>query len=85
MAFAIVLAGERFAADGADKGAFVGVSAEMGTEVIGTGKAFGAEVALKGCGVFLDALFRSGSRGPGWVREFKDIISIGDGRGGGAA
>ena len=81
MAFAIVLTGKRFAADGADERTFVRVGAEMGAEVIGAGKAFGAEVALKGCRVFLDALFCSRSRGPGWVRQFKDIISIGDGRG----
>ena len=57
----------------------------MGAEVIGAGKAFGAEIALEGCGVFLDALFRSGSRRPGWIREFEDIISVWDGRGRGAA
>ena len=85
VAFAVVLAGKGFAADGADEGAFVGVGAEMGAEVVGAREAFGAEVALEGGRVFLDALFRSGGRRPGWVCEFEDVISIGDGRGGGAA
>ena len=85
VAFAVVLAREGFAADGADKGAFVGVGAEVGAKVIGAGEAFGAEVALEGCRVFLDALFRSGSGRSGRVREFEDVIPVGDGRGRGAA
>lgn len=59
MAFAVVLAGEGFAADSAYEGAFVGMGAEMGAEVVGPGKAFGAEVALEGCWVFLDTFFTS--------------------------
>ena len=85
VAFAVVLAGEGFAADGADERAFVRVGAEVGAEVVGACEAFGAEVTLERCRVFLDALFGSGSRGAGWVREFEDVISVGDGRGRGAA
>ena len=85
VAFAVVLAREGFAADGADERAFVGVGAEMGAKVIGAGEAFGAEVALERCRVFLDALFRSGRGGSGRVREFEDVIPVGDGRGRGAA
>lgn len=85
VAFAVVLAGEGFAADGADERTFVRVGAEVGAEVVGPCEAFGAEVALERCRVFLDALFGSGSRGAGWVREFEDVISVGDGRGRGAA
>ena len=56
VAFAVVLAREGFAADGTDERALVGVGAEVGAEVVGTGEALGAEVALECGGVFLDAL-----------------------------
>jgi hypothetical protein len=56
VAFAIVLAGEGFAADGADEGTLVGVGAQVGAEVVGTRESLGAETALV-CGwVFLNPL-----------------------------
>lgn len=85
MAFAVMLAGEGFAADGAYEGAFVGVGAEVRAEVIGSGEAFGAEGALEGRWVFLDTLFSSGGGWTVWVGEFEDVISVGNGRCGGAA
>lgn len=59
VAFSVVLARKGFAADGADEGTFVGVGAEMGAEVVGSGEAFGAEIALVVCWMFLDSLFFS--------------------------
>ena len=55
MALAVVLTGEGLAADCADEGAFVGVGSEMRAQVVSTGEAFRAQVALKCCGVFLGA------------------------------
>lgn len=78
VAFAVVLAGEGFAADGADEGAFVGVGAEVGAEVVGSREAFGAEVALEGCGVFLYALFGARGRRAGRVGELEDVVPVGD-------
>ena len=85
MAFAVVLAGEGFAADGAYEGSFVGVGAEVRAEVVGPGEAFGAEVALEGCWVFLDTFFTSRGGWAGRVGEFQDVVSVGNGRCGGAA
>ena len=53
---AVMLAGEGFATDGADEGALVGVGPEVRAEIVGAGEALGAETALKGGGVLLDAV-----------------------------
>jgi len=83
VAFAVVLASECFAADGADEGALVGVGAEMGTKVVGACEALGAEIALEGGGVFLDALAVGGycARTPG-VSEVKNVVTMGNARSG---
>lgn len=85
MTLAVVLAGKGFPADGADKGPLVGVGAQVRAKVVGAREAFGAEVTLKRCWVLLDALVGAGSRGARGVGEFKDVITIGDRGGGGAA
>lgn len=56
MPLSVVLAREGFAADGADEWSLVGVGSEMGAQVVGAGEALGAEGALEGGGVLLDAL-----------------------------
>jgi len=53
--FAVVLSCESLAAHGTNEGPFVGMSAEMGTEVICAGEFFWTQSALEGGGVFLDA------------------------------
>lgn len=83
--FAVVLAREGLAADGADEGPFVSVRAEVGAEVVSTCEPFGAQVALEGCGVFLHTLLRTGSWWSARIGEFEDIVTIGDRGGGGAA
>lgn len=44
----IVLPRKRFAADGANKRSFIGMGAQVGPQVIGSRKAFRAQVALEG-------------------------------------
>lgn len=57
MALAIMLAGESFAADGADKGSLVCVGTQVRAEVIGACESFRAKVALEGGWMFLALLF----------------------------
>ena len=85
MAFAVMLSGKSLAADGADEGPLVGVRAEVGAEVVGACEAFGAEVALEGCWVFLDTFLGARSRWSGRVGKFEDVVAVGDRGGGGAA
>ena len=68
--FAVVLSGKGLAADGADEGPLVGVRAQVRAEVVGACEAFGAEVALEGCGVFLDTFLGARSRWSGRVVVF---------------
>ena len=85
VAFAVVLACESLAADGANKGTFVGVGAEMGAEVVGSCETFGTEVALK-CGwMFLHAAVCASGRGAVWVGELEDVVTVWNGGGGRAA
>lgn len=53
---AVVLAGKGLAANRADEWPLVCVGAEMGAEVVGSGEAFGAEMAFECRGVLLSAL-----------------------------
>lgn len=77
VAFAVVLAGEGFGADGADEWTLVGVGAEMRAEVVSARKLFGAEVALEGGGVFLHTfVFAWGGAGTVGVREVKDCLAV---------
>ena len=78
VAFAVVLAGEGFAAYCTDERSFVGMGPQMRAEVVCTRKAFGTEVALECGGVFLDA---SGvlltHRGPGGIGEVEEVAAVG--------
>lgn len=65
VALAVVLAGERFAADGAHKGALVGVRAQVGAQVVGSREALRAEVALERGRVLLDAPLGAAACGAG--------------------
>lgn len=77
--FAVVLAGEGFAADGADEGSLVGVRPQVAAEVVGAGELFRAEAALEGGRVFLDAFgVGGGGAGPLRVGEVKDVVAVGD-------
>ena len=84
----VVLARERFAAHGTHKRSFVGVGAEMRSEVVRSREAFGAEATLESGRVFLNAFAADARRRwPGRVCEFEDVVSavVGDrGRGGAA-
>lgn len=55
VALAVVLTRKGLATHGADEWAFVGVSAKVRAEVVGTREAFGTERALEGSRVFLRA------------------------------
>ena len=88
MALAVVLARKGLAADGTHKGPFVGVGAQVGAEVVGAGEAFGAEGALEGGRVFLDAagVFGPARGGAGGVGEVEEVFAVRvDGGCGGAA
>jgi len=56
VALPIVLSRKRFAADGANKRSFIGVGAQVGPQVIGSCKAFRAQVALEGGRMLLHSL-----------------------------
>lgn len=79
VAFAVVLAREGLAADGADEGPFVGVGAQVGAEVVGAREALGAEVALEGGRVFLHASRVVGLVvvGPGGVGQVEEVFAFG--------
>lgn len=79
VALAIMLPRKRLAADGAHKGAFIGMCAQVRAEVVRAGKALGAERALEGGRVFLHPLVRAGGGRPGRVGQFEYVIAIGDG------
>jgi hypothetical protein len=55
VALAIVLSCKSFAANSADEGAFVGVCAEVGPEIVRTSKLLFTQVTFECCGMFLDA------------------------------
>ena len=77
MAFAVVLAGEGFAADCADEWAFVGVRAQMGAEVVGAGEALRAESALECCGMLLyTAVLGIGRRRAVGFSEVQDVVAL---------
>ncbi|KAI4130093.1 MAG: hypothetical protein LQ347_003509 [Umbilicaria vellea] len=79
VAFAVVLAREGLAADGADEGPFVGVGAQVGAEVVGAREAFGAEVALEVGRVFLHPSGVVGLIvvGPGGIGEVEEVFTFG--------
>ena len=56
VALPIVLSRKRFAADGANKRSFIGVGAQVGPQVIGSCKAFRAQVALESGRMLLHSL-----------------------------
>lgn len=56
MALAIMLACKGFATNGTNKRSLIRVCAEMGAQIVRTGKALGAQRALEGSWVFLYAL-----------------------------
>lgn len=77
--FAVVLAREGFAADGADEGPLVRVRPQVAAEVVGPRELFWAQGALEGGGVFLDAFgVGGGGAGPLWVGEVEDVVAVGD-------
>ena len=78
VAFAVVLAGEGFAADGADKRPFVGVGAQVRAEIVGAREALGAERALECGGVFLHAsgVFLAAGVRPGGVGEIEEVFAV---------
>ncbi len=84
VALAVVLTRKCFPANGTYKGALVSVSAQVGAKVVCTCEALGAEVALEGGRVFLDALVCARDSRAGGVGEFEDVVAIRDGRGRGA-
>jgi len=75
--FTIVLACEGLAADSADKGSFVGMSAEMRPEVVGAREAFGAKMTLESGGMFLNFPFTGDGRSSG-IGKLEDVVAIGD-------
>lgn len=56
MALPVMLSCKCLAAHSANKGPLVGVGAKVRAQVVGAGKALGAEGALESCGVLLHAL-----------------------------
>lgn len=58
---------------------------EMAAEVIRTSKSFWAKIALERGRVFLDTFVCAGGGGTRRVREFENVITVGNRRGGGAA
>lgn len=77
MPFTIVLTSECLPADGADEWSFVCMSPQMGPEIVGSGEALGAKMALESSRVFLNTLgiIRACS-GPLRVRETQNIIAV---------
>lgn len=61
MALSVMLSCKSLAADSAYEGPLVGVGAKVRAQVVGTGKALGAERALESRRVFLHAFGASGS------------------------
>lgn len=85
MPFPVMLAGKRFSTDGANKGSFICMRAEMAAEVIRTSKSFWTKRALECSRVFLDTFVCAGGRGTRRVGEFENVVAVGNRRGGGAA
>lgn len=82
--FPIVLACEGLAADSADKGSFISMSAEVRAKVVGAREAFGAKITLEGGRMFLNFPFaRNG--GSSGIGKLENVVSIGDHRGGRSA
>lgn len=81
----VMLAGECFAADGADKRALVGMGPKMRSKIVRAGEALGTQGTLKGSRMLLDPLVGPGRRGSVRVGEFQDVVTGGNGRCGRAA
>lgn len=83
VAFAVVLSRKSFAADSTDERPLVGVRSKVRTEIVGAGESLGAQGTLESGRVFLNPLVVAASyRRTGRIGELKDIVAVGDGRGG---
>lgn len=77
MAFAVVLASKCFAADCAYEGSFVGVSAEVGSQVVCASEPLWTQATLEGGWVFLDSFWLTrGCSGSLWVGKIQDVVPV---------
>lgn len=79
VALTVMLTRKCLATYGAHKRAFIRMGTEMGAQVVRPSKAFRAECALKGSGMFLNAFVHTRRRWPGRIGELQDVIAIGNG------
>lgn len=79
MALSIVLACKGFPAHCTHEWTLIGVGAKMRAEVVSTSESFWAQIALEGCGMFLNSFGVAAFRRCGLVfrvRKSKDIVSV---------